>query len=62
VIEDAPLGVTAARAAGMRCVGFASTGRAAGSLAAADLVVDRLDQLDAAVIERLIANSATSDR
>lgn len=62
VIEDAPLGVTAARAAGMRCVGFASTGRNAESLADADLVVNRLDQLDAAVIERLIANSDTGDR
>ena len=59
VIEDAPLGVTAARAAGMRCVGFASTGRNAESLAEADLVVNRLDQLDATVIERLIANSDT---
>lgn len=56
VIEDAPLGVTAARAAGMRCVGVASTGRSAESLAEADLVVRRLDQLDAAVIERLMDN------
>jgi beta-phosphoglucomutase len=54
VIEDAPLGVTAARAAGMRCVGVASTGRSVESLAEADLVVRRLDQLDAEVIERLM--------
>jgi hypothetical protein len=38
----------------MRCVGVASTGRSVESLAEADLVVRRLDQLDAEVIERLM--------
>ncbi len=54
VIEDAPLGVTAARAAGMRCVGFASTGRDRRKLANADLVIDALRELDATTIASLI--------
>jgi len=42
VVEDAPEGIAAGKAAGMRCVGVTTT-REAGKLAAADLVVDRLD-------------------
>ena len=49
VIEDAPNGVEAARRAGMRCVGLASTYRSE-QLAAADWVVDSF-----AEIERLLA-------
>jgi beta-phosphoglucomutase-like phosphatase (HAD superfamily) len=45
VVEDAPLGIDAARAAGAAAIGLASTGRTRASLAAADLVVDRLDEL-----------------
>ncbi len=43
VLEDAPEGVAAARAAGMRCVGVATT-RPREELAQADLVVERLDE------------------
>lgn len=46
VFEDAHVGVQAARAAGMRVVGVAST-HAADSLRDADRVVDRLDELSA---------------
>ena len=44
VVEDAPAGVAAARAAGMRCVGVTTT-HAAGALAGADLVVASLAAL-----------------
>lgn len=52
VIEDAPNGVTAAHAAGMRCLGVATTSTAS-ELAAADAVVDALGALDPAEIRRL---------
>jgi beta-phosphoglucomutase len=42
VFEDAPAGLTAAKAAGMRCIGVATT-RPAEKLAHADLVVQTLD-------------------
>ena len=42
VIEDAPAGVEAAKAAGMRCVGV-SRGRPRDALAKADVVVESLD-------------------
>lgn len=45
VIEDAPVGITAAHAAGMACVGLMSTGRNAEELAAADLTVQSLHEL-----------------
>ena len=48
VIEDAPAGVEAAKAAGIRCVGV-SRGRPRDALAKADLVVESLD--DPAVAE-----------
>jgi len=54
VVEDAPPGIEAAHAAGMVAVGLASTGRTAESLAAAELVVRRLDGLSPEVIGRLI--------
>lgn len=44
VFEDAPVGLAAARASGMRVIAVTST-RPAEALAGADLVVDRLDQL-----------------
>lgn len=47
VLEDAPQGVAAARAAGMRCLAVATT-RPRRALAQADLVVDRLDDPQAA--------------
>jgi beta-phosphoglucomutase len=55
VIEDAPVGIAAALAAGMASVGLASTGRTRESLAAADLVIDRLDELSPDRLRRLIA-------
>jgi beta-phosphoglucomutase-like phosphatase (HAD superfamily) len=54
VVEDAPLGVDAANAAGMASVGLASTGRTRESLAAADLVVDSLADLSPEVLHQLI--------
>jgi beta-phosphoglucomutase len=54
VVEDAQAGVEAARAAGMRCVGFASTGRTRAELAGADLVVDSLTELTPAVFRWLV--------
>ena len=42
VLEDAPEGIEGAKAAGMRCIGVAST-RPPERLSEADLVVDRLD-------------------
>ncbi len=56
VVEDAPAGVAAARAAGMKSVGFASTGRTRAELAQAHLVIDRLGQLSPAVLRRLVAS------
>jgi beta-phosphoglucomutase len=54
VVEDAPLGIAAAKAAGMASVGLASTGRNRSMLAAADLVVDSLADLSPATFRRLI--------
>jgi beta-phosphoglucomutase len=55
VIEDAPAGVAAAHAAGMKCIAIASTGRVRESLLAADLVVNSLREVDPARITRLLA-------
>ncbi|MBW3542374.1 MAG: HAD family phosphatase [Planctomycetes bacterium] len=52
VVEDAPAGITAARAAGMKCLGLASTGRTRDELQAADLVVGSLRELS---VERITA-------
>ena len=54
VVEDAQLGIAAAKAAGMASVGLVSTGRTREALAAADLVVDSLAKLSPAVFESLI--------
>ena len=56
VIEDAVLGIQAARAAETAVVGVASTGHTRQSLAAADLVVDTLGELTPEVIARVILN------
>lgn len=45
VIEDAPVGVAAAKAAGMCCIGFCGTGRPAAELAGADRVVASLREV-----------------
>jgi beta-phosphoglucomutase-like phosphatase (HAD superfamily) len=57
VVEDAPAGIAAAKAAGMKSVGLASTGRTRELLSAADLVVDFLAELSPAVLRDLIAGS-----
>jgi beta-phosphoglucomutase len=54
VVEDAPAGIAAARAAGMAAVGLASTGRTRAELGEADLVVDWLEELSPEKIRRLI--------
>jgi beta-phosphoglucomutase len=48
VVEDAPVGLQAAKAGGMRTVGLASTGRTREELAEADLVVSSLRELSPA--------------
>jgi len=58
VIEDAPAGLTAARRAGMCCIGLASTGRTRDDLAAADLVADSLHELSPALLRRLLIQKA----
>jgi len=54
VIEDAPAGIAAARAAEMACIGLVSTGRRAEQLVDADLVVSSLRVLTPTNIADLI--------
>lgn len=54
VIEDAPAGIAAARNAGMKSIGFASTGRTWDELAAADFRIKGLRELSPALIRDLI--------
>ncbi len=58
VIEDAPVGVAAAAAAGMACVGLASTGRTRDELSKAQLVVDSLSELSPEVLRQAIERRA----
>jgi len=62
VVEDAALGVAAAKAAGMASVGLASTGRTRESLAQADLTVDRLSELTPATFRTLLVERASERR
>lgn len=62
VVEDAPAGVAAARAAGMASIGLASTGRTPECLAAADWVVRRLDEISVERLAELIDRHAASPR
>jgi beta-phosphoglucomutase len=55
VIEDAPVGVAAAHAAGMASVGLLSTGRAPADLAAAGAVVRTLSEISPFMLRDLIA-------
>jgi beta-phosphoglucomutase len=54
VIEDAPVGIAAANAAGMTSIGLVSTGHTAESAAAAKLIVKSLRELSPERIGRLI--------
>jgi HAD superfamily hydrolase (TIGR01509 family) len=53
VIEDSLAGIEAARRAGMKCIAVATTNPAE-ALAGADMVVERLDQLNVEDFQRLI--------
>jgi HAD superfamily hydrolase (TIGR01509 family) len=53
VIEDAPSGVQAAKAAGAKCIAVTNSTTAA-NLSQADLVCDSLEQIDLNTIEKLI--------
>ena len=55
VIEDAPKGIFAAKAAGMRCVAVPTCLTVNEDLSAADLVVESLEQLDAKSLRSLLA-------
>jgi beta-phosphoglucomutase len=54
VFEDAVPGVQAAKRAGMKAIGIASTGRRRSDLHEADLVIDKLTEANAALIKQLI--------
>jgi beta-phosphoglucomutase len=58
VVEDAPDGIRAARAAGMAVVGLASTGRDRQALSFADLVVDSLEELSPQTFRELMERGA----
>lgn len=55
VVEDAPVGVAAANAAGMASVGLLSTGRTREDLAAAAAVVRSLSEISPSMLRDLIA-------
>ncbi len=54
VIEDAPVGIEAARRGGMHAIGVASTGRTVEQLLAADLVVRSLRELSPPTFEEVL--------
>jgi beta-phosphoglucomutase len=54
VVEDAPVGIEAARRGGMRAIGVASTGRSVEQLLAAALVVKSLRELSTARFEEVL--------
>ena len=56
VIEDGVVGVEAATRAGMRCIAVTTTHPAA-RLVGADLVVDRLSELDEGALDRLLGGT-----
>jgi beta-phosphoglucomutase len=60
VIEDAPAGVAAAHAGGMRCLAVRRAGQAdPPALASADLVVDSLTEVDVATVARLLGSPSS---
>lgn len=54
VVEDAPPGVAAAHAGGMKCIGMASTGRTPEMLCEAELVVHSLTTLSPESFDKLL--------
>lgn len=59
VIEDAPAGVAAAHAGGMRCLAVRRAGQPdAPGLDAADALVDSLEQVSVALVDRLLGVAA----
>jgi beta-phosphoglucomutase-like phosphatase (HAD superfamily) len=56
VVEDAVAGVEAAKRAGMRCIAVTTTSPAS-ALGAADLVVDRLDDLPIDAFQKLLTGA-----
>lgn len=63
VIEDAPAGIQAARAAGMKCIGVTFVGHHADAVlheAGADLVVANLEQVSVGKIEELLRPPSSS--
>ncbi len=61
VIEDAPAGVAAAHAAGMRCLAVRREGQPdAPGIETADAVVDSLAQVDVALVDRLLDSEHNS--
>jgi beta-phosphoglucomutase len=54
VVEDAPVGIEAARRGGMRSIGLASRGRTVEQLSSANLVVTSLKELSPARFDRLL--------
>ena len=54
VIEDAPVGITAAKAAGMACIGLASKGHEIENLSHADHVVRSLSEISVPLVRQLI--------
>ena len=57
VVEDAPSGIQAAHAAGMKVVAIASTGRTTDELKSADIVVKSLRSLSGERFRKLIAEA-----
>lgn len=62
VVEDAALGIQAARAAGAAAIGVASTGHTRESLSAADLVVDSLEELTPEILGNVIVGRVNPTR
>ncbi len=62
VLEDAPAGIAAARAARMACVGVASTGRTRHELSGANRVVDRLNEISATDLAMLASQNGDRER
>ena len=60
VIEDAKHGVTAAKAAGMFCVGYKNLNSGDQDLSKADLVVDHINEIDLSKINLLIKKRNTN--